>query len=338
MLLAAPDKFRGTLSAPDAARAIAAGAARAGWECIALPVSDGGEGFLDAFETLGSWRQGEVSGPLGGPIRAPWLRLHQPTGPVAVVESARVVGLTLAGGPDGNDPVSATTRGVGELLALVARDAGRDVRREIVVGLGGSATTDGGWGALEVLAHREPRPNLVVACDVEARFTEAATVFSRQKGASPSQVELLRRRLDRLAQLYLDRFGVDVSSVPGAGAGGGLAGGLLTLGAHLVPGFEVVAEQLGLTEAVARADLVVTGEGYLDDQSFAGKAVGGVCALAAGAGVQVWVVCGDGDDERLEEPGRVSLTRAFGRERALRDAAGCLSRMVTSLLDEGLPQ
>jgi glycerate kinase len=338
LLLAAPDKFRGTLSAPDAAAAIAAGAARAGWDCQQMPVSDGGEGFLDAFGAIGTWRQAKVTGPLGRPVDAPWLRLHSPTGPLAVVESARVVGLALAGGPERNDPISATTRGVGELVAMAARDAGREMGREILVGLGGSATTDGGWGALEVLTRREPRPRLVVACDVEARFTEAATIFSRQKGAGPSQVELLRRRLERLAQLYLDRFGVDVSTVPGAGAAGGLAGGLLALGAHLVPGFEVVAEQLGVAGAVARADLVVTGEGYLDEQSFAGKAVGGVCAISSHAGVPVWVVCGDGDDDRLEEPGRVSLTKVFGRERAFTATAECLSELVKNLLCEGLPR
>jgi glycerate kinase len=330
LVVAAPDKFRGTLSAAEAARAIAAGAARAGWECLCVPVSDGGEGFLDTFESLGTRRHAEVTGPLGRRTRAPWV--HVPSGRLAVVESAQVVGLALAGGPEGNDPIGATTKGVGELVAFAAREGAA----EILVGLGGSATTDGGWGAVEVLARREPRPRIVVACDVEARFAEAATVFSRQKGATPSQVELLRRRLDRLAQLYRDRFGVDVSTVPGAGAAGGLAGGLLALGARLVPGFEVVAEQLGLAEVVAGADLVITGEGYLDDQSFAGKAVGGVCALATGAGVPAWVLCGDGDPDHLGER-RLSLTGTFGRERALTETAECLSLLVTTLLDAEPP-
>lgn len=295
-----------------------------------MPVSDGGEGFLDSFESAGTRRYVEVTGPLGRRVRAPWA--HVPSARLAVVESAQVVGLALAGGAQANDPVGATTKGVGELVAFAAREGAS----EILVGLGGSATTDGGWGAVEVLARRDPRPRIVVACDVQARFAEAATVFARQKGATPSQVELLRRRLDRLAQLYRDRFGVDVSAVPGAGAAGGLAGGLLALGAQLVPGFDVVADQLGLAEVVAGADLVITGEGYLDDQSFAGKAVGGVCALAAGAGVPVWVLCGDGDPERLGEQ-RVSLTGAFGRERALTETAQCLSRLVTDLLGEAPP-
>lgn len=297
-----------------------------------MPVSDGGEGFLEAFRALGRERCASVAGPLGGTVNAPWLYLPG-SGPLAVVETATAIGLGLAGGPGGNDPVAASTQGVGELVLAAARDG----VREVLVGLGGSATTDGGWGAVEVLARREPRPAIVVACDVEARFTEAATVFSRQKGASSAEVELLRRRLDRLVQLYLDRFGVDVSNVPGAGAAGGLAGGLFALGARLVPGFEVVAEQLGLADAVARADLVITGEGYLDEQSFEGKAVGGVCAMASGAGVPVLVVAGDGDEERLGMPGRVSLTRTFGREAAMADTARCVSEAVARLLGAGPP-
>src|SRR5207253_2126515 len=134
---------------------------------------------------------------------------------------------------------------------------------------------------------------VTVACDVTIPFVEAAEVFAPQKGATPAQVALLRRRLERLAQVYERDYDVDVRSLPGSGAAGGLAGGLAALGAILVPGFEVVAEALSLEERVAAADLVVTGEGFLDDQSFAGKAVGGVVDLAADADVPVLVAAGE---------------------------------------------
>jgi glycerate 2-kinase len=127
----------------------------------------------------------------------------------------------------------------------------------------------------------------VVACDVRTRFVDAAEQFAPQKGASASQVELLRSRLERLVQVYRDEHGVDVSDLVGGGAAGGLAGGLAAVGATLVPGFDLLADEVGLDEAVEGADLVITGEGFLDEQSFEGKVVGGVAELAASLGVPV---------------------------------------------------
>ncbi|SRR5579875_358893 len=330
-LLAAPDKFRGTLSAQQAALAIAEAAEERGWEPDLAPVSDGGEGFLEVFASrLAARRRSRVCGPLGEPVEAEWL-LCPPEGggqqPWAVVESAQAIGLWLCGGPEGNDALRAGTTGVGQLVAEAAR-AGAG---QVIVGLGGSATTDGGLGAVEALGWSGPASaGLVVACDVQASFQEAAALFSPQKGASPAQVGLLERRLSRVARLYEQRLGRDVRHLPGGGAAGGLGGGLAALGAYLVPGFELVARRLGLAERVAQADLVVTGEGYVDRQSFTGKAVGGVVALARAAGVPFLVVAGDG--EAGLPVGYVSLARSFGPGRAREDAAGCLRAAVAGRL------
>ena len=157
----------------------------------------------------------------------------------------------------------------------------------MLVGVGGSATTDGGLGALRALypPHRLKGIELVVACDVQTCFVDAATVFAGQKGASERQVELLRRRLERLVQVYLGDYGVDVSTLVGGGAAGGLAGGLAAVGAELWMGFDVVADEVELGDRIEGADLVITGEGFVDEESFAGKVVGGVVELAAAADV-----------------------------------------------------
>ena len=202
--------------------------------------------------------------------------------------------------------------------------------REIIVGVGGSATTDGGLGALRAL---EPAPRLRgvelrVACDVRLPFVEAAEVFGPQKGASPAQVELLRRRLERLAQIYQEEYGVDVTDLPGAGAAGGLAGGLAAVGAHLEPGFDLVADAVDLDERLEGCDLVVTGEGFLDEQSFDGKVVGGVVALAAELGKPVLVVAGEVMDPLPRSIEAVSLTERFGGERSRLDTLACIEEVV----------
>lgn len=317
-VVAAPDKFRGTATARQVAAAVAEAAEAAGWTCDQAPVSDGGEGFCDVIG--GQVRALRVRGPLGSPVRAEW-RLRET---VAVVEMALASGLQLVGGPDGNDPIAADTSGTGELIAA-AVNAGA---RRVLVGMGGSASTDGGMGAIATLEplSRLSGVDLVVACDVTTRFLEAASVFAPQKGASPAQVELLARRLERLAQLYEERFGIDVRNLPGAGAAGGLAGGLAAIGGSLVPGFEVVADIIELPERIEGADLVVAGEGFLDEESFHGKAVGGVVALAAEARVPVLVVAGDGLDG--QPVGFESLVARFGRGRALEEATACISEVV----------
>lgn len=333
LVLAAPDKYRGTLTATEAAQAIAEGARRAGWACDLVPVSDGGDGFLDVLAHLGSRQRARVTGPLGQPTEASWLLGRDGPKTTAVVESALAMGLSLVGGRQGNDPMRASSAGAGQLV-LAAIKAGA---KQLVVGMGGSASTDGGLGAVEVLAPsgRRPGVELTVACDVQTRFVDAAAVFSPQKGASPAQVELLERRLERLSQSYLERFGVNVRDLPGSGAAGGLAGGLAALGATLVPGFDYVAERLLLAERIAQADLVVTGEGYLDQQSFAGKAVGGVVELARQAGVPVLIVVGQGDAD--VGTAHVSLVERFGLEEAMGRTAACITQVVEAQLGSAPP-
>jgi glycerate kinase len=204
----------------------------------------------------------------------------------------------------------------------------------VLIGVGGSATTDGGQGCLEVLEpHSRLRGiELVVACDVTTTFVDAAEVFAPQKGASPAQVALLKRRLERLAQVYEQDLGVDVRAIPGSGAAGGLAGGLAAVGATLTPGFDVVAETIELAERMEQADLVVAGEGFLDDQSFQGKAVGGVVALAAELGKPVLVIAGDVDDVEVPVP-VVSLVQRFGAERAMQDTTACIEEVVATHLN-----
>jgi glycerate kinase len=189
------------------------------------------------------------------------------------------------------------------------------------------------------LAAGRPAAEIVVACDVETKFLDAARVFAPQKGASGAQVELLAARLAELARLYVERFGVDVRELTGSGAAGGLAGGLAAIGAKLVPGFELVAGRLALARRAAAADLVVTGEGYLDSQSFAGKAVGGVVALARAGGVAALVVAGDAAPGLSLPPNVevVSLAARFGLPRAMGETAALVTEVVGERLARGQP-
>jgi glycerate kinase len=325
-VVAAPDKLRGSASATEVADVVARAADRAGWTCDRVPLADGGEGTLDAFG--GANRTTTVTGPLGGPVDAEW-RLD---GRTAVIEMARAGGLDLVGGAEGNDPVAASTAGVGELI-VAAVDAGAT---RVIVGVGGSASTDGGLAALRALhpLARLKGVELLVACDVRTTFLDAAEVFAPQKGATPAQVELLRRRLDRLADVYRSEHGVDVVEMEGSGAAGGLAGGLAAAGAQLVSGFDLIADELEVYDHVEGADLVITAEGFLDAQSFDGKVVGGVAGLAAEAGVPVVAVVGevfDGCEARIQT---VSLVERFGEQRALTDALACIEEVVGELLAE----
>ena len=291
-----PDKFRGTLSAAEAAAAMSRGLRSAGFEDVReIPLADGGEGTLEALlgSVGGSLRTEAVTGPLGDPVDARWAVL---AGGVGVVEMARASGLALVSGR--NDPLRASTRGTGELIRAAARGG---IRR-ILVGVGGSATTDGGLGAVEALGWSLQGLEVTVACDVTTPFLEAARVYGPQKGASDAQVALLTRRLERLAQEYSNRTGVEVTGFVGAGAAGGLAGGLAAIGARVEPGFEVVAGAAGLEAALQGAALVVTGEGRLDMTSLEGKVVGGVLDWAADAGVpHCAVIAGQVVDDVREE-------------------------------------
>ncbi|MCU0259787.1 MAG: glycerate kinase [Ilumatobacteraceae bacterium] len=328
-VLAAVDKFKGTATAPEVARAIGHACWTLGHDCVELPLADGGDGLLDVYG--GPNRRTTATGPLGRPVEVEW-RLQRGT---AVIETARVAGLVLVGGPDGNDPLGATTTGVGELM-LQAVAAGA---RRIVVGLGGSATTDGGLGAVEAVGSpaRLRGAEIVVACDVSTRFRDAARVFAPQKGATPAQVDLLARRLDRLAQRYRTELGVDVDALEHAGAAGGLAGGLAALGARLVSGFDLVADDVDLVDHLRAADLVVTGEGHLDATSFEGKVVGGVVELAAEVGVDVRAVVGDADPDVRDRIDLVTLVELVGAETAWREPLRSIEAATLSLLSRSAP-
>lgn len=269
-----PDKFKGTLTAPEAAAAMARGVEHAGYDdVVAVPLADGGEGTLDALHRArgGRLRTAAVAGPLGEPVDAAWLVL--PDGS-AVVETSRAIGLQLTGGR--NDALGASSRGAGELI----RAATLAGARRLLVAVGGSATTDGGLGAVEALGWSLKGVDVTVACDVTTHFVDAAPRFAPQKGATAAQVQLLTRRLRHVADRYRERLGADVAGREGSGAAGGLAGGLAALGAVLAPGFDVVAGAVGLAEALEGAHLMVTGEGRLDAPSFDGKVVGGALGWA----------------------------------------------------------
>ena len=338
-LVAAPDKFRGTASAAQAAAAMADAARAAGWTADEVPMSDGGEGLLDALG--GQPHTTTVKGPLGRPVQAEWRMLETTdhVGPTAVVEMSQAAGRSRLPHPTGDDPVRADTTGVGQLL-LAARDAGA---RRIVIGCGGSATTDGGLGAVQAVGRPDALRGieLVVACDVTTPFTDAATIFGPQKGATPEQVAYLTQRLEDLAARYRTDMGVDVTAVPGAGAAGGLGGGLLVLGARLRPGFDLVADLVGLPARLENADLVVTGEGHLDPPSFEGKVPGGVLTLARArtgpAGpAPVLCVVGGADYSALAHPPDGmevrSLVALYGRARARSETVELIGRTTAEFV------
>ncbi len=328
VMLAAPDKFRGTASAESVAAAAARGARDTGCDVEEIPMSDGGEGLAEIIG--GEVHHTTVSGPLGDPTVAEW-RLIQDLSldgesdsservPTAVVDMSEAAGRKLLPAPVGKQPLEASTAGVGELINA-AIDAGA---KRVIVGCGGSATSDGGLGALKALKSNDMLDSidLIVATDVTTLFVQAAEVFAPQKGATPEQVGLLKSRLVDLAQRYRDEFGVDVGSIPGSGAAGGLAGGLAALGATIVSGFDLVAGVRGLAGALKRADFVMTGEGRLDTTSFAGKVVGQVIRVA-GAGKAVLCIVGSVDPSTppIATPNvtTVNLERSFGLERALNE-------------------
>jgi glycerate kinase len=351
VLVAAPDKFRGTATAGQVAGAMARAATRSGWSAIRSPLSDGGEGLLDVSRRPGDRVETtEVTGPLGQPVAAPWLR----GGDRAVIEMARASGLALVGGPDANRPMEATTRGTGQLLVAAARSltdsgplpasgkvaSGAGSCPTMIVGLGGSATTDGGLGALTCIEESGGlgQVELIAACDVSVGFLDAARLFAPQKGASRQQVTELTDRLGRLADQYQQRFGTDVRDIPGAGAAGGLGGALAALGGSLRLGYRLVADLVGLGHSLEHAQLVVTGEGALDATSFDGKVVGGVLGDASALGIPSLVIVGRATGE-ADEAARgygarvVSLSDRFGEDRALHDTLACVETATAESLD-----
>lgn len=325
------DKFRGTATSEELGEAGGRAAAAAGWDSISLPMADGGEGSLAAVG--GPNKSTVVAGPSGEPVEAGW-RLD---GRVAFIEMAAASGLHIVGGAEDNDAVAVDTLGTGQLIATAVELGARTV----YVFLGGSATTDGGWGAIQALppAARLKEIDLIVATDVRTPFVDAARIFGPQKGASAAQIAFLERRLQRLVQMYSETYDVDVSEEPGAGAAGGLAGGLMAVGGRIEPGFEVIAERVRLDEHLDGADLVVTGEGHLDAESFHGKVVGGVTSWAGEASVPVLAIVGDRDDN-VTVPAAlevVALSDEFGADRSIAEPVPLVERVIARRLNSFEP-
>jgi glycerate 2-kinase len=355
----APDSFKGTIGAAEAADALAGGwrSERPDDELLTVPLADGGEGTLEALGhdlPAECWRTAPVTGPDGRPVHAAWLLLPDGT---AVVEMARAAGLPLLARPD---PLGATTRGLGELLAVVVADPA--VSR-VMLTLGGSATTDGGTGALAALGARfldadgvelppgggalarldrvdlsglVPPPAGGVQClvDVTAPLLGplgAAGQFGPQKGASPAQVAELDAALARLSDL----LGGD-RDAPGAGAAGGTAYGFAACwDAAFVSGAQAVAAAAGLDGALHGAVLAVTGEGQFDAQSLRGKVVGDLVERARRTGVPVAVVAGRVDAVGLPVARTVSLTELAGSPQgAMAEPARWLARAGAQLARE----
>ena len=311
-----PDKFAGTLSAVEAAEAIAEGwlRSRPNDEVTQIPLADGGPGFLEVLHANlgGQFHPVQVQDPLGRPVDAQWLE-HNGT---AYIEAAQANGLELLA-PEERDPVRASSFGVGELIAAAAMP-------QIVVGLGGSATNDGGRGAFEALAG-QPVDGLLLATDVDSPLLgpHGATYgFAPQKGARPEHLPALEQRMHDWAQRD-----PELAQAPGAGAAGGLGFGLMLLGGRRVSGIELVAEAVGLADACAEADLVITGEGKFDWQSLHGKVASGV--LTAAGKTPVVVLAGTVD---VDSPvPAYSLIDEVGRERAFAEPAAALAELAGAI-------
>ncbi len=285
-MLVAPDAFKGTLRSPEVAAALGRGLEAGGRPVDLCPLADGGEGTLEVLlPALGGETAGAtVADPLGRPVHAGFGLLED--GALAVVETAAASGLGLVA-PEERDAERADTRGTGELI-LAAVAAGAEV---ICVAVGGSATTDGGRGALDAIAGAGGLRGaaLVVLCDVRTPWERAAEVYGPQKGADPAAVGRLAQRLDRLAG-ELPR---DPRGIPGTGAAGGLAGGLWAVhGAVLEPGAAWILDRLDFDVRLRAARAVVTGEGRLDASTLEGKAVAEVATRARQAGVACHAVAG----------------------------------------------
>ncbi len=335
-IIVAPDKFKGSMSASKAAEVIEQGIASAfpGTDIYKFPLSDGGEGLVESLtgKAGGSIETATVTGPLGKPVEAAYGLIN--AGRTGIIEMAAASGLALV--PEKKrDPCAATTYGTGELI-LAALNRGC---KNLIIGLGGSATNDGGVGMARALGAKfldrdghllgeggtelkwlekidasglDPRLKKIgalVACDVDNPLTGpggASYVYGPQKGASPAAVEALDRALKNYARVIKENLGVEVDNVPGAGAAGGLGAGLIAfLQAKLIPGIDLILEALEIERHLPDCALLITGEGKLDAQSASGKAPVGIARMAKKHKVPVIALAGqlEGDLEIFHREG-----------------------------------
>jgi glycerate 2-kinase len=320
-VLVAPDSFKGTMTATEVATAIGRGLRDGGREVDLCPIADGGEGTLDALRgPLGAEpHSAQVADPLGRAIEASFALGDG----VAIVETAAASGLGLVA-PDERDAFAASTAGTGELILEAVRGGARTV----YLGVGGSATTDGGAGAIRAIERGGGLwgARIVVLCDVRTPFEDAARVFGPQKGADPGEVRRLSARLGALAR----RLARDPRGVPMSGAAGGLSGGLwAAFGADLVLGASFVLDAAQFDRRMRAARAVVTGEGKLDEQSLVGKAVSEVATRARQAGVPCFAVVGTRELGAFEL--RILDLQAVleaGSQRQLRAAGRKLAKLI----------
>ncbi len=322
-IVIAPDSYKGSIYAPEVARAMREGVLRVvpNAETVLIPVADGGDGTLETLvETSGgTTHTTTVTGPLGDPTEAKWGAMGD--GQTAVIEMARTSGLTLVSA-DRRDPLRTTTAGLGEVI-LQALDTGY---RRFILGIGGSATNDAGAGMAQALGvrlldakgrdlqaggaalaklhnidmsqlyARVTGSEFMVACDVTNPLTGpegASAVYGPQKGATPAQVEQLDAALDRFAEIVRKDLGTDISSIPGSGAAGGLGGGIVAfLDGQLRPGVDIVLDTIHFNDELDGADLVITGEGSMDFQTVFNKAPIGVARLAKTRDIAVIAISG----------------------------------------------
>ena len=341
-IVIACDSYKGCLSSSEVARAAAEGVAEVYPDCeiVRLAVADGGEGTVDALvETLGGHLEwAEVSDPLGRPVKA----AYGIAGNLAIIESAAACGLTLLTKEERN-PLITTTKGLGELI-LAAIDKGC---RRFLIGLGGSATNDGGMGMISAddFLERARGMKFTVACDVDTPYIGvhgASRVFGPQKGASEEDVEILEERLRGYALKILKDTGIDVSDMAGAGAAGGLGGAFRAyLGAELKRGVNLVLDQIGFDSIIDGADLVITGEGCSDYQTLKGKTAAGVLERAKRKGIPVMLVSGAIRDGQMlrdggfgiiaaASPQGMSLAEAMRPETAEHNIYETVKRLLTN--------
>lgn len=303
----AMDSMKGCLDSFSASQAIASGIIShdAAIEVVCVPVADGGEGTAEAlaYGNRNCEKQiSKVTGPLGEEIKSEWYYVE--ASGTAFIDMAAAAGLTLVE-EDRRNPLQTTTFGVGELI----KEAIGKGARKIMLGLGGSATVDGGVGALRAMGKIDlEEVELLLLCDVSAPFTGergAARVFGPQKGASMEDVEVLEERLEEIRSRVKESRGIDLNEVPGSGAAGGLAGGLLAFaGGKIVKGASVILDAIGFDDIIEGADLIVTGEGSSDCQTLMGKIPYEILQRGKRKNVPVWLVAGHiADEEALSEAG-----------------------------------